>query len=542
MPRTQPPPWAVRTEADRRAIADGYYWDQDQADRVIRFAEAYVSPKYTGSEFQLFPWQERFVRSLYGWRRPDGGRRFTSAVLHVGKKNGKTLLVSLLAVYELYAAGVPSPLVISASTTKKNATQVFEQIKATLNRSGKLSALSKTVDFEKRVKVASKDGEYWAMSADAPNAEGWNISFGIVDEAHAHKNPKLYRALEHGTSGRDNGLIVVISTAGDDFTHFYYAMLLRARRLVAGEDLDPTTYAEVYEPDPDADPDDPATWAAGNPSLDLYPGFTTQRFRLGWEKARQDTGDRLNFLRYRMNLFTRAEDAPWVDLARWDQLRAEVPEDVLKQCPCFLGFDGSATTDPTSLSAVWLLPERRYFARSWAWVADEGVRLREKTNLPKYRQFVAEGNMTITPGNLIYKEPIRRHVLALRDAGHQVKALVMDVNGAHIFGTELQGDGFTVHTMPQSFRYFNEPTREFQAAVAAGTIAHDGNGWLRYCIHSVRVDTDKQNNVRPVKAKSADHIDGAVSTLMAFRFAMEAAAAPPPAPSVYEREGLEFWD
>lgn len=535
--RPPPPDWAVRTAADRKALADGYHWDPEQADRVIRFAEAYVAPKYVAGEFELFPWQRRFVQALYGWRRPDGGRRFTSALLHVGKKNGKTLLVSLLAVYELYAAGVPSPLVVSASTTRKNAGQVYDQIKASINRAARLKALARLVEYEKRVKVESRDGEYWAMSADAPNAEGWNISFGVVDECHAHKSPKLYRALEHGTTGRDNGLIVVISTAGDDLTHFYYALVVRARRLLAGEDLDPTTYAEVYEPAEDADPDDPATWKAGNPSLDLYPGFTTERFRLGWEKAKQDTADRLNFLRYRMNRFTRAEDAPWIDLVMWDRLRLDLADAELVKLPCFLGFDGSATTDPTSLSAVWVRG-RGYHVKSWAWVAEQGVRLREKGNLPKYQQYIAEGCMTMTPGNLIDKALVRAKLLAMRAAGHQVKGLAMDINGAHIFGTELQGAGFEVHSFPQSYRYFSEPTKEFAAGVAGGTVTHDGGSWLRNCVHAVRLKTDDQGNRRPVREKSVDKIDGAISTLMPFRCAMEEAAKPPPKPSVYETRGF----
>lgn len=534
-----PPAWAVRTEADRLAIADGYYWDAAAAERIIRFAQAYISPKFTAGDFQLFPWQARFLMGLYGWRRPDGGRRFQKALLHVPKKNGKTLIVSILAAYELFAAGVASPLVASASTTKENAKQVYEQLAAAIGKAERLKRIARLVEYRKTIRVADMDGEYRALSADAPNAEGLNFSAVIVDEAHAHRSPKLYRTLEYAMIGRADGLMVVISTAGDDLTHWYYQLVERGRNLLAGTDTDPSFYAEVYEADPERDDlADPAVWLRCNPSLDLYPGYTSERFRLDYEAAKQRTSDRLSFERYRLNIFRRAEEATWIDLVRWDQCRGSVDEAALVGRPLYLGFDASQRIDPTSLSAVWILDGRRFAAKSWAWVAEAGVREREKSNLPRYQQFAADGSMAVTPGDVIQKSGPLGKVEDLLAAGHRVKAFVMDPNGAWVVGEDLAGRGFEVYRQPQNHRWFNGPVRELETAVVERRLTHDGNAWLRWCIHSVRLDVDRHNNARPIKGKSADHIDGAVALLMAFAMADAAAAAPPPKPSVYETQGF----
>ncbi len=538
---TSPPAWAVRTEADRQALRDGCYWDAAAADRIVRFAERYVSQKYGAGEFRLFEWQRRFFMSVYGWRLPNGRRRFARAILHVPKKNGKTLLVSIIAAYELFAAGVSAPLVCSASTTKENAKQVYEQLVATINRNAKLKSLAKPVPFQKLIRIPDRDAEYRALSADAPNAEGLNCSAVIVDEAHAHRSPKLWRTLEYATIGRADGITVVISTAGDDLTHWYYDLVVRGRNILAGADLDPTVYAEVYEADPERDDlEDPAVWRRCNPSLDQYPGFTSERFRADWERAKKNTGDRLSFERYRLNIFRRSEDGGWVDVARWDLCRKDIPDADLVGHRCWLGFDASQRIDPTSLSAVWLLPDRRFHVKSWAWVAEAGVREREKSNLKRYQEFAADGCLTVTPGDVIDKAPIRAHVLGLRDAGHQVQALVMDPNGAWVFGTDLAGDGIEVFRMPQGYKQFNDPTKQFEEAVIAGRLTHDGGGWLRWCVHSVRLATDDRENVRPCRGKSVDKIDGAVASLMAFAMANQASAAPPPPPSVYEKRGILF--
>lgn len=539
MSKGKPPAWAVRTAADRAALAAGYYWDQAAADRVIRFAEKYLAPKYTRGAFRLFDWQRRTLMSWYGWRAPDGSRRWRRAVLHVPKKNGKTLLVSIVAAYELMGGLTDAPLVVSASTTKANAGQVYDQLAEQFRKDATLKKHTQRIPSKKIIRDRRVGGgTFEAMSSDATNVEGANASTAIVDEAHAHRSAKLYRALEYSMIGRADGFLVTISTAGDDVTHWYYALVERARAILSGGDLDPTTYAEVYEANPDADDlDDPATWARVNPSLDQYDGFTSAKFRLDWEAAKKRTSDRLSFERYRLNIFRRQEENTWIEVPRWDACRGELPAGELLTLDCYLGFDASQRLDPTSLSAVWVRPGRRFYARSWAWVAEAGVREREKTNLPRYQQFIAEGCMSMTPGDVIDKNAVMRKFDELISK-YRIKALVMDPNGAWVIGPELDGRGFEVYRQPQSHRWYNGPTRELETCVTERRITHDGSAWLRWCLNSVRLDEDRYQNVRPMKARSVDHIDGAISLLMPFALADQAAAAPPPKPSVYESRGF----
>jgi phage terminase large subunit-like protein len=87
---------------------------------------------------------------------------------------------------------------------------------------------------------------------------------------------------------------------------------------------------------------------------------------------------------------------------------------------------------------------------------------------------------------------------------HQVKALVMDPNGAWVIGQDLDGvlGAEKIFRQPQNHRWFNGPTRELETAVTERRVTHDGNGWLRWCLHSVRLDEDRYQNVRPMKARS----------------------------------------
>jgi phage terminase large subunit-like protein len=249
------PDWAVRTEADRKALAAGYYWDQDQAERVIRFAERYISPKFTAGEFRLFEWQRRTLMSLYGWRAPTapgggGGRSSTSR-----RRTARRCWSPIVAAYELLGGVADSPLVVSASTTKENAKQVYEQLATCYERHPSLKkATRRRPSSRRRSGTPGPAAASTGPSAPTRRTPRGERSAAIVDEAHAHRSPKLYRALEYSMIGRPDGFMVVISTAGDDLTHWYYALVERApgdrrhrhrpdvlRRGVRGRTRRPTT-------------------------------------------------------------------------------------------------------------------------------------------------------------------------------------------------------------------------------------------------------------------------------------------------------------
>src|SRR4051812_40016414 len=128
------------TKGDQLALKQGCYFDDEQADNVIRFAERYICPQFVKGEFRLLDWQKTWLRNLYAWRNKDGTRRYRRAILHVSKKQGKTLLCSIVCLYELYCSEQPSPLVVSASTSRENAGKVFKELANSIRRNDKMAA------------------------------------------------------------------------------------------------------------------------------------------------------------------------------------------------------------------------------------------------------------------------------------------------------------------------------------------------------------------------------------------------------------------
>lgn len=518
-----PPTWAIRTEADKAAIEQGAYWDQEAGDRIIRFANAVFRPQYLTGKFELLEWQERFLRSLYSWRNRDGTRRFKVANLHIAKKNGKTLLVSLISAYELVAAGIPSPFVVTGSTGKDNASQVFAELRNTLTQAG-LSRFCRITPNIKRVQIPSLNAEYRSLASDGDRVQGYNCSLVVLDEAHAHKSSSLYDSLKYATIARPNGLLIVISTAGDDASHWYYGLYEKSKRILAGDDLDTEHYAEVYESDPEKPADDITQWYLANPSMGV--SFSEEDFGKRYLSAKNDTNksEWWRWLRYCLNRWTKSEELQYYDPGewmgcKWDEDR-DGPEPDLTNCDCWLGVDLSLSVDPSSVTAVWSLGDRRHYVQSWSWVCKDGVIRREKTNKRRYQDFENQGCMTRTEGDRSDHELILSHILDLCGK-YRVRSVVFDPTAAIAMASSLEAEGYPVLTMYQSHKNYNGPMRELNKAINERRMYHDGNEWLKYNMGCLRVHETRDGLIRPFTKKSTDHIDGVIALLMAYSAALQ---------------------
>lgn len=512
----QPPAWAVKTKADKRAIEEGCYWDDEQANRIIRFTEKLFRSQFIPGPLVLREEQRRILQSLYGWRLPDGRRRFRFANIHCPKKLlGKTLIVSVICFYELIASGEPSPFVVSGAASTANAAQVYAEVAHAI-QSGPFAPFCQQIEYQKRLRIKALGAEFRSVSSDGDRVHGLNCSAVVLDELHAHKNSSLYDSLRWATAARPNGLLVLISTAGRDQNHFYYRQVYdKSKRILSGEDDDITHYAAVWEADQDGNPEDEAQWRKANPLLG-EPWADIEQFRRDCLSAKAaGIGEWLNFRRLRLNQWVRADELAWLNVSEWDKLKSDPTEDELRNADSAIGLDLSETTDPSSCSICFALADGRFYFRSWAWVCEAGVKKREGENLRRYEEFRAENTLTFTSGDMIDKRLIQDHVMDLCRR-YNVRKVNFDPRGAYVLAYEIEDCGYCCERVPPNARHFNGPMREFERAYTERRITHNGSQWLKYCLSNVRVEVNRYEEIFPVRASSAGKIDGAVSSLLAF--------------------------
>jgi phage terminase large subunit-like protein len=522
------------TASDEEAVKEGCHFSEEHAERATRFIETYCTPSTLGTTITLLPWQRDLVRSLFGWRRGDRPR-FRRATISTAKKNGKTVLLSALLLYGMLGGITSSPFVVSASTSRENASQVYRELAHSIRTNAKLDKLCRCLDSYKEVRCRDKNARYRAFSADAGASEGENISLCCIDEVHAHVSDRLYRSLEYSSIARPEGLFVNISTAGSDLGHFWYETFRFAQQVQSGDIIDTTLLPYICTPDESDDIEDPKTWRKSNPSLGV--SFSEEDFRRDYQRAKTGgTADLISWKRYRLNQWTTEEDA-FIDGAKWDRCLAPMTDAELRNYPLYVGADLSMVTDPSSVACCWVLPDRKFYVKSHAWVCEQGVRNREQTNLPKYQLFAADDVMSITKGDCIDLLAVRKFIEHLRQ-NYNLKECVFDSYNCIEMAGELMNQGITVFRQPQNHKHYTAPCKDFSVAVDEGRIKHDGNRLLRWCLINTRLDVDSYGNCKPDRASSTEKIDAAVATLMAFGRAVTASVAN--RPSVYETRGLRI--
>ncbi|MGA1038182.1 MAG: terminase large subunit domain-containing protein, partial [Ilumatobacteraceae bacterium] len=94
-----------------------------------------------GQPLILTNWQVALLDALYE-RRDDGLLRYRRSLIGLGRKNGKSLLGSLIALYGLIE-GEPGAEVYSAAGDRQQARVVFNEAKWQITQSPALSGVCK---------------------------------------------------------------------------------------------------------------------------------------------------------------------------------------------------------------------------------------------------------------------------------------------------------------------------------------------------------------------------------------------------------------
>lgn len=518
----------------KRTAPVGHWYDARAARHVVAFFRRYLRHtrgKWAGQVFEPDVWQEALLRVLFGWKRPDGTRRFRVLYLEIARKNGKTTLAAGIGLYLLYADGEAGAEIYCAATDTDQALIVFNEARRMRAQAGPLAA--DTYAFKKTITVPRTFSKMQVLSADSGSKDGLNASGIIGDEFHAWKDRALYDVLHTATGARAQPLELYPTTAGAEKRGPCWEMHEYAQGVLAGAIADPEFLPALFGAGPDDPIDELATIAKANPSL----GKTVAvEYLLKEAKRARDLPRYENtFRRYHLGQWTE-QVTRWLPIEKWDACPAEpLTLEQLAGREAFCGLDLSAVSDLTALAGVfprtvWAAgaPEIAFDLWLRFWMPAEGLAERSRRDKVPYDQWVEQGWITATEGNVVDYDKIRAEITGMHGAAKiegvvplmervNLRELAIDRWNATQITTQLAGDGVTVVPFGQGFGSMSAPSKHFEALVLAGKVNHMGNPVLRWMVQNVSVKTDPADNVKPVKPDrrmSAVRIDGIVALLM----------------------------
>lgn len=468
-----------------------------------------------GAFVHLEGWQQFIVGAAFGWKRADGLRRFRNIYLEVAKKNGKTLMGAGIALLLTFFDGEPGAEFYSIATKEEQAKFSWNDGAQFVAKNASIARLVRKVG--KRL-VNEQTASFWMpLGRDSDvGDQGINAIGGLVDELHVLANRDPIDNLETATSSRSQPMIWKITTAGVKRDSVWAEERADAIAIVEGRATDDSTLVLVYTLDEGDDPFDEAVWPKANPNLGVSVNLDTLREQA--EKAKRAPGKLAAFLRFRMNVPT-AVSTRAIDIDEWDRatlddagalLQPEIPEGGL----VFGGLDLASVQDLTALLLVHRAEDGRHHVLARFWCPEDGIAHRSRVDGVPYEDWVRDGYLTPTPGNVTDYAYIREAMSELAEQ-YEIQELGFDRWNATQITTELTQDGATCVAIPQTHAGLGPAWRELEKVILEHRLVHGGHPILRWMAGNVEVETDAAGNQKPSKARSSERIDGIVALTMA---------------------------
>lgn len=538
------------------------YFDQAKADRVLTFFRQlkHTKGRWRGVPFTLLDWQTQALSDIFGTVRENGFRQYNTAYLEICKKQGKSELGAGIALYCLTSDDEWAAEVYGCAADRQQASIVFDVAVDMVDQNPTLKKHIKPVLSQKRLIYLPTKSFYQVLSADAYSKHGFNVHAVIFDELHAQPNRGLFDVMTEGSGdARTQPLFFLITTAGDDpdRASIGWEVHKMAVDVLTGVKADPTFYAMIYGLDREnkriwtgrqyetvnenwEDDEvwrktwtDPKIWKRVNPSI----GHT-----VAWEKvedqytrAQGNIAKEKNFRWLRLNCWEKIKTTGWLGLDFWDLCKGRVDEKRLLGRPCYGGLDLSSKIDMTAF--VLLFPpddiNRKWIVLPRFWVPEDRVPERVQTDEMPYDEWVKTGHLLTTPGNVIDYNFIEKEIIDLRGR-YEIIQIGYDPWNAMQTAVNLEDQGLTMVEVRQGYKSMSPPMKEIEQLVMGKKLIHGGHPVLRWNVGNVQAKTDENENIRPVKGKGIERIDG----LVAMVNAMARAMLREDTTSVYESRGV----
>lgn len=496
-----------------------YVFDPARAERVFAFYGfcRHVKGKLAGNPIILDPWQKFILGSIFGWVHRDTGlRRFRKAYVQVGRKNGKSTMLSGLGLYMLMADGEWGAEVYATATKADQARIVYDAARTMAIRSPDL--LKRLEPGRARMVYPYTESVFMPLSKDTKSLDGLNPHLGIIDEYHAHLTSEMYDVLVSGMGQRAQPLLFVITTAGFDLSSPCYEEYTYCVKILQQVLVNEEYFVYIAQLDPEDNPQDESVWIKANPLL-----ATTEegmQYLRGELRAALDVPSKMrSFLTKNMNVWVDQAEDGYMPMDKWRAANGEIPD--LRGHPCYVGVDLSAKIDLTSVAFEFPLEGGHFVVLSHSFMPEETLAVKRKTDKVPYDAWVRQGYITVTPGAVVDYQFIRQYIKdQVERNGWDIQEICVDPWNATQFATDMMNDGFRVVEIIQGIRTLSEPTKHFREMVLAGKVIHDGNPVLTWAMSNAVERQDHNGNIMLDKAKSRQRIDPAAALINAHVRAM----------------------
>lgn len=496
-----------------------FFYDAKKAEHAINYiekfchhAEGALAPQL----IQLELWQKAFVACVFGIVGPDKLRQFREIFLVVGRKNGKSLLLSAIASYCAYADGEYGARVYFTAPKLEQASIAFDSFVETVKKEPVLWKRSKKRRTD--VYVDSTNTVIKPLAYSSRKSDGLNCSLVVADEISswdAANGLKYYEVLKSSQGARKQPLLISISSAGYVNEGPYDELFKRATRLLKGDSRETRLLPVMYTIDDIQKWDDVNEWQKSNPNMGVSISVDYLLDELA--VAEGSLSKKAEFITKYCNIKQSSSQA-WLNAS--DVEAAYSGEQILPEqfnnCYAICGIDLSRTTD---LTAVMFLVERDGIIHIFGEFYLPAEKLQDaiaRDGLP-YDIYVQKGFLKLSGDNVIDYHDCQRFIQQMITV-HRIYPLrvMYDRYSAQYLIKDLEANGCLTDDCHQGYN-MTPGIREFEGMLKDRKIDIGNNDLLKVHLLNAALQNERQTErVKLVKYNQYAHIDGAAAIIDAM--------------------------
>lgn len=498
---------------------DGYYFDLELANKPIQFIQTFccLPSGKSNTPFRLELFQKALIQAVFGFVHKETKlRRFQKVLIMLARKNGKSSLLSVIALYMLMADGEYSPQICMCATTRDQAKLCFDASHKVVMQSSILSSHIKKRASDLYFKA--NHGTIKALASRSNSLDGLDIHLGILDELAAHKTREVFDLVVQAISARQQPLIFSITTNGFVRKSIFDDEYEYGSKVLNGEIYDRRSMFLFYELDDYEEWDNPDMFIKANPGLGTIKKLSYMHEVV--EKAKNDDSFKATVMTKEFNM-KQSDVSSWLN---YNDIVNENKFDYKTMGFRYLigGMDFAEVDDLFASTAFFMRPnDENIYSISMYWMPEDSYETRLKEGVLPLQQWVEKDYLRICPGNknnpelalMWFKELQELDDIYVYKIGYDPWHI--DVPSLDKFKSEFGKDSMKM--VRQGIYTLSMPMKEFKTRLQAGNIVHNSNPITLWCYMNTKIKTDINGNIQPIKGTDKNlKIDGTISSLCAY--------------------------
>lgn len=510
--------------------------DLEESEKHINFIQTkckHFEAPYAGKPFILELFQKAFVEAIFAIQIYDEElgryvRKYQDILFLVGRKNGKTPLISAICLSEWFC-GPTGLKVLCASNDDTQADLMFQAINAMREESPSLEKVTrknlKGIFFgnpkQKKKKgkfTCQNKGNIKKLSAKTGAKEGRNIGIGAVDEVFEMEDDSTVMPIRQALSTQDEPLYFELTTEGFTNDGYLDERLRDARKVLKGEKQNERWLIWMYTQDNEQEVwQNEQSWYKSNPGLGKIKKWSFLRRMI--EESRDSTSKKAFVLAKDFNVKQNNAQA-WLQKKDIENDLPMFDMEELRGAIAIGSVDLSETGDLTNARALIYNPKTRMkYTISKYFIPQSKLEACSEEDRAKFKQWAKEKHLYICEDNEVNQSDVVAWFVMLYKK-YKIRCLYTgyDKWQAKAFVNEMKDYGFDLEKIGQGFDLSNA-MNSLEMDLKNNLLNYNQNPIDKYCLENVTAKWNSAGTKRmPIKVQgdATKKIDGAVTMLIAY--------------------------